>query len=265
MVGRLHSHRRVLALPHLIAIFAQGEHAAVAIANFANRFGMRKLPNCVPMLIALSELGNTETQELAGITIAGLSSQTDQLENGSVSALLSLLEEHSTENRAVLGLAEPLAMRQTPDAPGAVGALVTDMPLSSSQREQRDEEETWKLSETFDEDAPQKVPVPQLTFRTDDNIHDANEDLISDWTDLMHNFGRCRPMAVPCNKMRVEESSALLQAQDSPLRVSSNPKAVTTGAATPPPLANRAARAPRSTPRSSKFTHSSRRLTAKKR
>jgi hypothetical protein len=244
-------------------VVAQGEHAAVAIANFAHRFGMRKLPNCVPTLIALSELGNTETQELAGITIAGLSSQSDQLENGSVSALLSLLEEHSAENRAALGQAEPLAMRRMSGAPGAVGAIVADMPFLSSQREQRDEAETWELSQFFDDNAPRQVSVPQLAFRTDDNIHDANEVQISDWADRVHNFGRCRPMLVPCSKVRVEESDAMAETHGTPSRVSPSPAAIA-AAATPPPPANRTARAPRRTPRSSKFTHSGRRLTAKK-
>ena len=177
----------------------QAHDTAVAIANLAVRFGMSALPNCVPTLISLAELGTEQTQELTGTTIAGLSTESTKLENGSVSALLSLLEEHDGNNKSSMGAVEPI------ERAAGLGSVRSEAP--SVKLEQRDELATWTLRATFEADFPREaVRVPELDCSPDENVAGANEEKISDWTDRVHSFGHFRDVIrTPCQKVHVGE------------------------------------------------------------
>lgn len=225
----------------------QGHNSAVAIANFANRFGMSKLPNCVPTLIALSEIGSTETKELAAITISGLSSQSDQLENGSVSALISLLQEKNEEGTRFTGPTEPLP--QPRGTAALVSEVVTHMPHLTRTRVPRDAPENWELSKTFDDAL---TVVPQLAAHAhDDNIIEASE-VLTVMTDRVHSHGAVSgssPMEVPCEKVRAHDTADdTIVAEPAP--VDDTPSVTPTKPRTPAPTSARR-----------RTTHRNRRLT----
>ena len=183
----------------------QAHDTSVAIANLAlgNEAGMAALPQCVPTLITLADLGTEQTKEMTGTTIAKLSMPEDgqsvKLEDGSTSALLALLDEHDDKNAVSMDPTDAI------ERVSGLGTLRNDAP--SMTLEHRDEPATWELSERFEDDFPtEAVRVDELPCMPEENVAGANDEKISDWTDRMHSFGDFHDgISVPREKVHTHD------------------------------------------------------------
>merc|ERR1711865_851054 len=95
---------------------------AVALANYCRDHGLDALEGAISTLIQLSKVGNEETQQICGVTVYHLSGDTNRLEDGSVSALLSLMDHDKEEepkpvDMGMASVLPPAGSRELEQAP----------------------------------------------------------------------------------------------------------------------------------------------------
>jgi len=148
----------------------------VALTNFCTQHGIDALEGAIATLIALSKSGNDETKEICGLAVSSLSGQTTKLEDGSVSALLSLMERDKEKEPAPanMGAAEVLP---TPEEFNTLEKADGQ----SLSREVRDMEPNW------DKHVRDSADVPVLPSSMKD-MPDEQEPIVSFHEEIHSSF-----------------------------------------------------------------------------
>merc|ERR1712028_274590 len=108
---------------------------AVALANYCRDHGLDALEGAISTLIQLSKVGNEETQQICGVAVYHLSGDTNRLEDGSVSALLSLMDHDKEEEPKPvdMGMASvlppPAGSRELEQAPDVEHTVNDERPV----------------------------------------------------------------------------------------------------------------------------------------
>jgi len=123
---------------------------AVALANYCRDHGLDALEGAISTLIKLSKVGNEETQQICGVAVYHLSGDTNKLEDGSVSALLSLMDHDKEEEP------KPVDMGMASVLPPPAGSRELEQ-APDVERTQRDMAPGWDEHTVNDE-----RPVPPI-------------------------------------------------------------------------------------------------------
>jgi len=126
---------------------------AVALANYCRDHGLDALEGAISTLIQLSKVGNEETQQICGVAVYHLSGDTNRLEDGSVSALLSLMDHDKEEEP------KPVDMGMASVLPPPPGSRDLEQ-APEVERSQRDMAPGWDEHTVQDERA-----VPDIGTR----------------------------------------------------------------------------------------------------
>jgi hypothetical protein len=126
---------------------------AVALANYCRDHGLDALEGAISTLIKLSKVGNEETQQICGVAVYHLSGDTNKLEDGSVSALLSLMDHDKEEEP------KPVDMGMASVLPPPAGSRELEQ-APDAERTQRDMAPGWDEHTVNDE-----RPVPDIEPR----------------------------------------------------------------------------------------------------
>jgi len=197
---------------------------AVALANYCRDHGLDALEGAISTLIQLSKVGNEETQQICGVAVYHLSGDTNRLEDGSVSALLSLMDHDKEEEpKAVdMGMASVL-----PPPPGS--RELEQAP--EGERTQREMAPGWDEHTVQDERA-----VPDIGMRMNENLESVKpvvsyyEGIISKYEKLERDLEKVTlsEMQAPIEQVAVSptvpETSSPVSKQPAPPSVDTSAK-----------------------------------------
>jgi hypothetical protein len=155
----------------------------VALTNFCTQHGIDALEGAIATLIALSKSGNEETKEICGLAVHNLSGQTTKLEDGSVSALLSLMDHDKDKEPAPvnMGAADiiptPAEFDALEKADGQVlNREVRDMKPNWDKHEVRDSADVPVLPSSMKDQPDQQEPI--VSFH--EELHSSFEKMEGD-------------------------------------------------------------------------------------
>lgn len=141
----------------------------VALSNYCTEYGIDTLEGSIATLIQLSKTGNEETKEICGLAVSKMSGQSEKLEDGSVSALLSLMDGDKDKDvpEPNMGAAEVLP---TPDEfftleradGGTLSREVRDMSENWDKHEVRDSADVPVLASSLKDQRDECEPI--ITF-----------------------------------------------------------------------------------------------------
>jgi len=190
---------------------------AVALANYCRDHGLDALEGAISTLIQLSKVGNEETQQICGVAVYHLSGDTNKLEDGSVSALLSLMDHDKEEEPKPvdMGMASvlppPPGSRELEEAPKA-------------ERTQREMKPGWDEHTVQDERA-----VPDIGVRINETLASV-QPIVSYYDKIISNYVK---LERDLEKVTLSEFTAPVEAvaATAPVPESSSPVATPTVAA----------------------------------
>jgi hypothetical protein len=151
---------------------------AVALANYCRDHGLDALEGAISTLISLSKVGNEETQQICGVAVYNLSGDTNKLEDGSVSALLSLMDHDKEEEP------KPVDMGMASVLPPPPGSRELEQ-APDADRTERDMEPGWK-EHTVDDERP--VPAIEVRVTGDDSQLESTKPVVSYYEGIISKY-----------------------------------------------------------------------------